>query len=214
MRKKKEEAAAPQQASTETAAAGAPLTPRDIQEKVFKTQAGLRGYNEREVDEFLDRITEDFARLFAENQRLRAALAAGPPAAPPAASATAVATDGAGQEITGEFVAREREFLKNLATLIQSHAEAVKQDIGRARAVAPAPVVAPVAAPTPSPAPIPEPATVAVGEGSVAVAGVATEVQMPLEQGTPEPAMARAEVSSPQETPDEQTIRELFWGED
>ena len=215
MRKKKEDTAASPPVSEEPAA-GTPLTPRDIQEKVFKTQAGLRGYNEREVDEFLDRITEDFARLFAENQRLRAALAAGPPAASAAAMApaAAVATDGAGQEITGEFVAREREFLKNLATLIQTHAEAVKEDIGRARAVAPAAVQAPMPAPTPSPAPIPEPATVSVGEGSVAVAGVATDLQMSLEQGTPEPAMARAEVSSPQETPDEQTIRELFWGED
>ncbi|HXY72444.1 MAG TPA: DivIVA domain-containing protein [Actinomycetota bacterium] len=212
MRKKKEEVAAPAPASSE-GATGTPLTPRDIQEKVFKTQAGLRGYNEREVDEFLDRITEDFARLYAENQRLRAALAAGG-AAP--AVAPAMATDGAGQEITSEFVGREREFLKNLATLIQSHAEAVKQDIGRARAVAPAPTAVPLQAPVPPPsaAPAPEPATVAVGEGAVAVASVATEVAMPLQQGVPEPAMAGVEASSPQESPDEQTIRELFWGED
>jgi DivIVA domain-containing protein len=220
MRKKKEEAAAPPPVNVEPAA-GTPLTPRDIQEKVFKTQAGLRGYNEREVDEFLDRITEDFARLHAENQRLRAALAAGPAAAVAQAPPAPTAGDGAGQGITGEFVAREREFLKNLATLIQSHAEAVKQDIGRARATtaapaqAPAPVQIPAASsPAPSPAPVPEPATVAAGEGAVAVGSVATEVALPLQQGSPEPAMVRAEAPSSQETPDEQTIRELFWGED
>ena len=46
------------------------LTPADIQEKVFRSQPGLHGYNEREVDEFLDRITEELARVHAENQRL------------------------------------------------------------------------------------------------------------------------------------------------
>jgi len=211
MRKKKEEAAAPAPATVE--AAQGPLTPRDIQEKVFKTQAGLRGYNEREVDEFLDRITEEFARLHAENQRLRSALAAGPGGAAPAV-APAMPADPAAQEITGEFVAREREFLKNLATLIQSHAEAVKQDIGRARAV---PAAAPAQAaaftappPAPAPAPVPEPAAVA----AVSVPAVAEELPMPLPQGTPEPAMARAEASGSQDGPDEQTIRELFWGED
>ena len=217
MRKKKEEAAAPAPATAE--AAQGPLTPREIQEKVFKTQAGLRGYNEREVDEFLDRITEEFARLHAENQRLRSALASGqaPAAAFAAPAVPAAPADPAGQEITGEFVAREREFLKNLATLIQSHAEAVKQDIGRARAVpapaavtAPAPQTPPGPQPSPARAPAPEPAAVA----AVSVPAVAEELPMPLSQGTPEPAMARAEASSSQDGPDEQTIRELFWGED
>ena len=225
MRRKKEEAAAPAPTQVSAEAAGTPmtpLTPRDIQEKVFKTQAGLRGYNEREVDEFLDRITEDFARLHAENQRLRAALAAGPAAVPTPAAGAPVAPDGTG-EITSEFVAREREFLKNLAMLIQSHAEAVKQDIGKARGAS-VPTVAPEPAaqapapppPPPSPAPIPEPAAVAVGaEGAaLTVPGVAQELPMPMPGGAPEPAMAHAETSSSQEPPDEQTIRELFWGED
>ena len=221
MRKKKDEAAAPAPASAE-AAPGRPLTPRDVQEKVFKTQAGLRGYNEREVDEFLDRVTEDFARLHSENQRLRAQLAAGPaPAAPAAQAAVAPAgPDGVG-EITSEFVAREREFLKSLATLIQGHAEAVKQDIGRARgasvpAPAPEPMVqAPPPPAPPSPARAPEPAPpVGAEAAAVTVPAVAEELPMALSQGAPEPAMAHAEVSSPQDRPDEQTIRELFWGED
>jgi len=211
MRKKKEEAAAAPAPAPAGEAIGGPLTPRDIQEKVFKTQAGLRGYNEREVDEFLDRITEEFARLHAENQRLRTALASG--GAPvPAAAAPVSVPNGTG-EITGEFVAREREFLKNLATLIQSHAEAVRQDIGRARAV-PAPEVPaqaqvppPIPPAPPVPAPVPQPAAVAVG-------AEAADLPLPLSQELPEPAMAHAEASSPQEAPDEQTIRELFWGED
>ena len=57
------------------------LTPADIQEKVFRSQPGLHGYNEREVDEFLDRITEELARVHAENQRLREQLGGGQGAA-------------------------------------------------------------------------------------------------------------------------------------
>ncbi len=46
------------------------ITPMDIQQKEFRT--AFRGYNEREVDEFLDALTEDLARLQSENVRLRA----------------------------------------------------------------------------------------------------------------------------------------------
>lgn len=41
------------------------LTPRDIQEKEFKS--GLRGYKEVEVDEFLDRVTSSYEEVFKEN---------------------------------------------------------------------------------------------------------------------------------------------------
>ena len=46
------------------------LTPVDVQQKEFRL--AVRGYNEREVDEFLDEVTEEMARLYAENTRLRA----------------------------------------------------------------------------------------------------------------------------------------------
>ncbi len=48
------------------------ITPMDIQQKEFRL--ALRGYNEREVDEFLDALTEELARLHSENVRLRAEL--------------------------------------------------------------------------------------------------------------------------------------------
>jgi cell division initiation protein len=48
------------------------ITPMDIQQKEFRT--AFRGYNEREVDEFLDALTEELARLQSENVRLRAEL--------------------------------------------------------------------------------------------------------------------------------------------
>jgi DivIVA domain-containing protein len=43
------------------------LTPVDVQQKQFRL--AFRGYNEREVDEFLDQVTEELARLHAENRR-------------------------------------------------------------------------------------------------------------------------------------------------
>lgn len=48
------------------------ITPMDIQQKEFRN--AFRGYNEREVDEFLDALTEELARLQSENVRLRAEL--------------------------------------------------------------------------------------------------------------------------------------------
>ncbi len=45
------------------------LTPIDVQQKEFRL--AFRGYNERDVDEFLDHVTEDLAALIEENGRLR-----------------------------------------------------------------------------------------------------------------------------------------------
>ncbi|HEX9313701.1 MAG TPA: DivIVA domain-containing protein [Actinomycetota bacterium] len=45
------------------------ITPVDIQQKEFRLS--FRGYSEREVDEFLDLVTEEVARLHAENRRLQ-----------------------------------------------------------------------------------------------------------------------------------------------
>lgn len=45
------------------------ITALDIQQKEFRVS--FRGYNEREVDEFLDMVTEELARLHSENKRLQ-----------------------------------------------------------------------------------------------------------------------------------------------
>ncbi len=48
------------------------LTPVDIQQKEFSVAARpFRGYDEQEVDSFLDQVTEEMARLHAENRRLQ-----------------------------------------------------------------------------------------------------------------------------------------------
>ncbi len=48
------------------------LTPLDIQHKEF--HRGLRGYNEEEVDSFLDEVSEEFSQLFKENIELKESL--------------------------------------------------------------------------------------------------------------------------------------------
>ena len=45
------------------------ITPMDIENKEFKK--GFRGYNEDEVDEFLDTVKEDFENLYRENLDLK-----------------------------------------------------------------------------------------------------------------------------------------------
>ncbi len=49
------------------------LTPMDIHNHQFKKS--IRGYNENEVDDFLDKIVVDFEKLLRENERLQSDLA-------------------------------------------------------------------------------------------------------------------------------------------
>jgi DivIVA domain-containing protein len=73
MRKNKAEGAEADDGGTRRAPTGSGpagrLTPLDIQQVEFRRS--FKGYDEREVDEFLDRLTEDFAAALDEAQRLR-----------------------------------------------------------------------------------------------------------------------------------------------
>jgi cell division initiation protein len=161
----------PQEDTAEVSATGEAkrITPVDIQQREFRL--AFRGYHEGEVDQFLDELTEEVARLYAENKRLREELdfkrterldahATGDADAllrqareeaariidDARARASTVGEAGPGGEASGRpvtvhaatallgpFLAREREFLQGLASLIQEHADGVKQGIRRAR---------------------------------------------------------------------------------
>jgi DivIVA domain-containing protein len=55
-----------------------PLTPADVHNVAFKKPPiGKRGYDEEEVDAFLDEVERELARLIEENNELRAALERG-----------------------------------------------------------------------------------------------------------------------------------------
>src|SRR3954447_15759780 len=61
-----------------------PLTPEDVQNKRFTTVRFKEGYDEEEVDAFLDEVEAELRRLLGENEQLRRAPK---PAAPPAPAA-------------------------------------------------------------------------------------------------------------------------------
>src|SRR3954465_3506201 len=63
-----------------------PLTPEDVQNKRFSTVRFKEGYDEEEVDAFLDEVEAELRRLLGENTDLRSSPAA---AAPPIAAAPA-----------------------------------------------------------------------------------------------------------------------------
>lgn len=142
------------------------ITPVDIQKKEFRV--AMRGYHEQDVDQFLDDVTEEVARLYAENKRLHEELeflgtrkldvgAAGEAEAlmrraqeeadrilaaartrgSDLARRSTGSSPGSSPGSLGPFISREREFLQSLADLIQSHAEAVKEELRRARGVTP-----------------------------------------------------------------------------
>lgn len=242
----------------------------DIQQQEFRL--GFRGYNEKDVDEFLDRVTEEFAQLQDEVKRFREGGSGGAGAASiaeaqreadeikrrareeadaimgGAAAGAAIAgpaSSAEGQHI-GKFIAKEREFLHGLASSIQAHAETVKQVAQEAQR-APEAMAAPApAAPGPSPAspsdtmaaesawsatkpPIPEPAQTSPADEkviSIPPSPVDSPMDEPGEPDMPEmprseqPATEPADVVFAEEAEStaasgkEQTLRELFWGEE
>jgi DivIVA domain-containing protein len=192
------------------------LTPIEIQEKVFRL--AFRGYSERDVDEFLDRITEELAALHEENKRLREQIAEGggtPGGAEEAqrqaeaivrqarehaarlvedAETRAAAGDDvlASAGLPTSFLLEERQFLQQMAGLIQDHARRLKEDARRARSVPPGasqtepaePAVAPAVAP-PQPQ---QPSAPASGTGEVPSADpLGSSVQPTSEPGSERP---------------------------
>jgi DivIVA domain-containing protein len=155
------------------------LTPTDVQEKVFRLS--FRGYNEQDVDRFLDEVTEELASLHEENKRLReraedsggmasseilkeAERRAGETVRQAREYAARLMED-AGKRSTESgstgaappppptsFLRRERDFLQKLASLIQEHAEAMKAQARGRMADTPK-----VVSPEPSPAPMATP---------------------------------------------------------
>jgi DivIVA domain-containing protein len=130
------------------------VTPEDIQRQEFGVSR-FGGYRMRDVDEFLDRLTTSTQALVAENERLRAG--GGPivgaadlddvnrqadeiiqRAREEAARIVAEASAGApatpaDRAAVDAFLSQERDFLQELAVLVQGHAETVKAMARRSR---------------------------------------------------------------------------------
>ncbi len=249
------------------------VTPADIQSKEFGVSR-FGGYRMRDVDEFLDHITESMTKLSDENERLRTAT--GLPAAPSigapdladtsrqadeiieraraeaativrdaraqaaAAAGGAVAGTDAGRAAVAPFLSQERDFLQQLAALVQSHAESVK-GMAKASRAKPAPAAAVAAASVPAApvAPAPTPSAAPDRQSPAAPASDATQPMPPVrpqgttpseasgssqpETGSPirveEPATASVSAGDSDDDAGsgdggDRTLRELFWGEE
>ena len=261
--RKKDQDAAEAQDFTGMPAASASLTPAEIQSKEFNVSR-FGGYRMRDVDEFLDQITESMTKLTDENQRLRSA--SGLPVAPSigapdladtsrqadeiiesaraeaakivqdaltqaavGTTAAVVAGSDTGRAAVAPFLAQERDFLQQLAALVQSHAESVK---GMAKANRAKPVAAPPTA-VAAPAAAPEPTAQAAAS---APASDSTQPMPPVKPPDPQPAEraeqrpaapirveepATASVGAGDADDDagqgeggDRSLRELFWGEE
>jgi DivIVA domain-containing protein len=117
MRKKKQEQDAPPTGDGR-------LTPVDVQQVEFRL--AFRGYSERDVDAFLDRITEDLSAYQEEIERLRTGTGL-PPAAPPPAMPD-------GRAEVDEVLARAHEEAASIvrrAEAMRGHRAAAGRRVGR-----------------------------------------------------------------------------------
>lgn len=195
------------------------LSPHDIQNKEFRVSR-MGGYRMRDVDEFLDEITESMAVLIAENERLQAErVGAGSGAELPPGDGDRTPPPPGDVAGVRAFLIQERDFLRSLGSLVQGHAEQVK---GMARQARPAAAATPAAEDRAEPA-----------EARAEPADARAE---PVDDRGPDPeataAMHPAEpeevdvdpirVEEPQtassrradEGGNDRSLRELFWGEE
>jgi DivIVA domain-containing protein len=142
----------------ERSTGGARLTPVDVQQVQFRL--AFRGYNERDVDAFLDRVTEDLTARIEERDRLIRQLEAGggagsmdiasaraeadaivgrareeaqeilrramADAAAARAGATGAAAAADPRAALAPFLAKEKEFLARIGSMVQGHAEDIR----------------------------------------------------------------------------------------
>jgi DivIVA domain-containing protein len=112
MRKKKGEEPAP------PARADGRITPSDVQQVEFRL--AFRGYNERDVDAFLDRVTEDLSWYLEENQRLGAVPASAIAAVPVTGDAAAARSE------AEQILARAREEAREIVQRAERDAAAIR----------------------------------------------------------------------------------------
>lgn len=216
------------------------ITPAQVQEKQFRTARLGGGYRMREVDEFLDRVTDALSSLVAENERLRRGRSG--PSAPAVAPAPAGPADRAA---VNAFLQREKAFLQSLGSLVQEHAEELKRMVRSSREAATAETADAPAASTAAESPVaaeaPDVAEVRpanesphLDDEAAAAADVSMETDeedagelVELEEQAPPTSDPEAATDEPirlddpeparsrrREERGEGSLRELFWGEE
>jgi DivIVA domain-containing protein len=124
-----------------------PLTPEDVANKQFTSTRLKPGYDETEVDEFLDEVEAELTRLYRENDELRSKVAAGGRPAEQTAPQQAAAP--AAPAAPDPALARENEELRQkLAATQRQLTEAANRPQVQAPTPAPAAQAPPTAAPS------------------------------------------------------------------
>jgi DivIVA domain-containing protein len=238
------------------------ITPAEVQQVEFRL--GFRGYNERDVDAFLDRITGDLSAYLEENERLRTGVGLPIASAMPATDVDAArreaeeivarareqadaivrqaevrAAAGAGgpgdagdtRAAVAPFLNREREFLQGLGSLVQTHAEEIRQMVLALRArtestpAGEAPRAEPTAAAPAAPAAEHRPGSLQgasaaeirerlgePGDDRTTERDRQDEREPVVIESSTEPAYSSE--GAPAGEARERSLRELFWGED
>jgi DivIVA domain-containing protein len=106
------------------------ITPTEVQQKEFRVARFGGGYRMREVDEFLDQVTDALSALIAENEELRAGRGA---ASTSSGSLPGPIANDRDRTAVDAFLERERGFLQSLGSLVQGHAEELKAMVRAAR---------------------------------------------------------------------------------
>ncbi len=183
------------------------ITPQDVQQKEFRVARFGAGYRMREVDEFLDQVTDAMSALVAESERLRRGSAdRGSASGRPSASASLPASaDDAGRTAVDAFLRREKGFLQDLGGLVQTHAEELRSMVREVRRDAPA--SAADTSPIGEPAIEPAPTLVSSPEASPGPSpDASTELDAPPEEIAPGPELGATEQATPSsEVPDRET---------
>jgi len=108
-----------------------PLTPADIHNTAFKKPPiGKRGYDEEEVDAFLDEVEQELIRLLEENAALQDQMRRGPGASTGAASAAALNSEHAD-------LRAQLERMQDARSRAEQNARSIQAQLERARSSAP-----------------------------------------------------------------------------
>lgn len=215
------------------------ITPTDIQQKEFRL--AFRGYSERDVDEFLDRLTEDLAAYVEESRRLRERASVGGTSADAdntsrqaeavlakareeaarivreAEERAAVVGVGATgidtRGIIAPYLSRERDFLQSLGQLVQGHAETIRGMV-QAHRERTEPSVPLAQLTVPEPIRVHEPEEPSAAASSVPASEEAVAVSDEPSAPVPAPEPEAADAVQPVGSERQRSLRELFWGED
>jgi len=108
-----------------------PLTPADVHNVAFKKPPiGKRGYDEEEVDAFLDEVERELARLIEENNELRASLERGGGRGAPPGADPRLAAENADLKAQLDRVQRDKAAAEQAARAMQAELEQIRASGG------------------------------------------------------------------------------------